>query len=290
MPSESPPILRMAPDRPFRILQITDFHNDGEAALVEQTYHAVRSMCADWKPDLLAVTGDIWCSDNAPELASVRMQRDLNFLGSLGIPWGFCWGNHDYMGAFEAHQAAIDAAPNILYTASDGKGNARIELHAPGDAAPAWDVFFLNSGQWWVLPEALAWFREESARLRAARGRVVPAIAYFHIPLKNYQTAMESGRAQGIALEEVLCWGDEEGEAERIFKEAGNVRACFCGHSHRNDFRFEEDGIVFAYGRCTGHGGYGDDVPKGATLLELDPFSGSFLFFTVFPGGATWTP
>lgn len=69
------------------------------------------------------------------------------------------------------------------------------------------------------------------------------------------------------------------------------MRACFVGHSHKNDYYFEEDGIVFAFGRATGYGGYGGEaLEKGATLLVLGPQPGAFQFQTVFADGSTWSP
>jgi len=144
----------------------------------------------------------------------------------------------------------------------------------------------LNSGPQWHLPEDLRWFQEETRRLTRARGKIIPAIAYFHIPLKNYQDAIDQGRTIGAGDEFILNWGDEEGLAAPIFKQAGNIRACFTAHSHKNDFWFEEDGVVFAYGRATGYGGYGgEELRKGGKLLELDLYSQHFRFMTVFGDG-----
>ncbi len=87
----------------------------------------------------------------------------------------------------------------------------------------------------------------------------------------------------------MLCWGDEDGHVEAALKAAGrnggtgNVRACFCGHSHKNDFHFEEDGILFACGRATGHGGYGGEaLKKGAKFIDLGRDRDDIAFRTVF--------
>ena len=117
----------------------------------------------------------------------------------------------------------------------------------------------------------------------------MPAVAFFHIPLKQYETARLAGRFAGAGNEEVLCWGDD-GSILKRFKQAGTIRACFTAHSHRNDFYFEDDGITLAYGRATGHGGYGDDLPKGAKLIVLDGNTGQISFQTVFADGRTWQP
>jgi hypothetical protein len=134
----------------------------------------------------------------------------------------------------------------------------------------------------------VAWLEDEAAGLKARRKRVVPAIAYFHIPLKQYELARIEGRFIGTAQEEVLYWGDDGTRFDAI-RRAGCVRACFTGHSHVNDFWFEEDGVILAYGRATGHGGYGAELlAKGAKLLELDLASQRFAFRTVFSDGTSW--
>ena len=132
------------------------------------------------------------------------------------------------------------------------------------------------------MPDDLAWFTEETARLRTMRGQTVPTLLFFHIPLKCYAEAVERDAYTGLALEAVSCWGDEAGLGAGILKRAGGVRACFCGHNHRCDFHFEEDGILFSYGRITGHGGYGHDIARGAKLIQLNPLGDHLEAETVF--------
>jgi hypothetical protein len=166
----------------------------------------------------------------------------------------------------------------------DEGGHFRITLKTAKDGVTQWDLFFINSGVQWNLPHSLAWFQAESQWLAEARARTVPAVAFFHTPTKNYQAAIDEGRAIGIANEPVLFSGDEDGLAAGMLKAPGNLRACFCGHSHRNDCHFVEDGVTFAFGRATGHGGYGgEDVPKGGKLIELNPDGTGLKFETLVP-------
>ncbi len=272
--------------RPFRILQLTDFHSDKGDSLAEQTYSDVRAIVANTTPNLLAVTGDIWCCDDDGYRAQTIMQRDLAFLDSLRSPWAFTPGNHDHRDtvaeAFLRGAASLGAGSTL----GDSGRNYRVEIQANGTAC--WDVFVLNSHARSLTHDDVAWLERESERLHEARARLLPALVYFHIPLKQYETARLEGRTHGIAQEEVLYW-DDDGTLFDGLRRAGNVRACFVGHSHANDFWFEEDGIVLSYGRATGHGGYGADrLRKGATLVEIDPASEQFGFQTVFADGTRW--
>jgi 3',5'-cyclic AMP phosphodiesterase CpdA len=281
------PRFRVRADGCFHILQLTDFHSDVSEELTARTWRDVRAMAGRYAPDLLAVTGDLWCGDEMPDVAPELMRQDLARLGALGVPWAFTWGNHDYVGDFEADLERIGATPNAVIGNADGRGNYRIELW---DQGPRWDLFFLNSGARWNLPDDLAWFRDESARLVAERGRSLPALAFFHIPIKPYEDARLAGDFIGFGPEEVLYWGDEENLALPILRAHGNLRGCFAGHSHRNDFHTDAGGIILAYGRATGHGGYGgpddpehpDGLAKGGKRIVIDTRRDAFEFETVF--------
>lgn len=284
---EEIPIL-IATEKRFRILQIADLHSDEEERLNERTRAAVRAMVDRFRPHFLAVLGDVWCGDTHPEAAPMWMRRDLGFLGSLGCHWALAWGNHDYCGDFGAAWTQIGRSPNAIAPEGDGQGSFRIELR-DGNGQPLWDLFFLNSGVAWEFPRSAAWFEAEIEHLRRTRTHDLPAICYFHIPTGNYQQAIDEGRTVGRGNEEVLGWGDDDGAMAQVITRTGVVRACFCGHSHKNDLYFREDRTIFAYTRATGYGGYGiEDLPKGGTVLELDTASRNFRFKSVFLQGEVW--
>jgi predicted MPP superfamily phosphohydrolase len=126
-------VLRGCVETPFRVLQVTDFHNDAADALVDRTYTEICALVKRFRPDLLAVTGDIWCGDEQPERAPAVMRRDLAFLGALEVPWAFTWGNHDYVGDFEASMQAVAGTPHAVAPRGDGRGNFRIEVRTTHD-------------------------------------------------------------------------------------------------------------------------------------------------------------
>jgi len=280
------------PDGRFRVLLLTDFHNDADEDAARRTWDDVRDMVTRWQPHFLALAGDIWCGDAEPERARRLMDRDLLELAGIGLPWAFAWGNHDFMGRMAEDIAHLEAAPHSLMGACDAVGNCRVELRGPDEQQPLWDFYFINSRDLWRPEEDWQWFEAESARLREERGRVLPSLLFFHIPLTQYEEARLAGQYTGIAREQVLCWGDDGTGVERI-EAAGGVRACFCGHSHANDFQFERNGTIYAYGRATGHGGYGGEkLEKGAKIIDLnalDP-AAPLDIYTVFADGSEWRP
>lgn len=283
--------LRMNAGAPFfRILQLTDLHTDAGEAETAETYASIEAMVNHFPPDFLAITGDIWCSDSDPSRAWKRMTRDFKFFDTLQVPWAFTPGNHDHSDDWSLVQGWLADSPYACTEPERGIGNEVIALYGDDTTRPVWELYFLNSGQQWDMPDLLSVATGAKPGHAPFRDNPVPTVFFFHIPLRAYQEAVDGGEAIGIANEPVLHAGDEDGEGLKLFTLYKGARACFCGHSHRNDFYFVRGGVTFAYGRSTGAGGYGDDVAKGAKLIELSTSGDRFRFKTVFPDGTHWSP
>lgn len=269
MHSDAAPRLRARDPRRFRILQVTDLHTDACEEATQRTFHDLAAAVRQAAPDLLAVTGDIWCSDDRPDLAPILMQRDIAFLADLRTPWAFTPGNHDCIPDSARALREIAATPGAVVDPARPLGAFRVAVCAP-DGSARWDLYFANSGEAWRLPGDLDWVAAEARALAEARGAALPSALFFHIPTRAYQEAIDAAGAVGLIGEAVLCSGDEAGAAAALIADIPGLRACFCGHSHRNDFHFHRDGIRHGYGRVGGHGGYGaEDTPRGATRIDL---------------------
>lgn len=271
-------------DGRFRILQITDLHTDKDGGAA--TWQAIGALVETERPNLLAVTGDIWCSDGEPLEAPARMAADLERLGALGVPWGFCWGNHDWGLDMPAAWAEIADAPNSVTSLDAENGNYGLTVLEPETEEPAWDVFFLNAHEESLGAADLQWLDRTVRGLRDIRMHHVPAVAFFHIPLMHFEQARREANYTGLAGERVLYWGDD-GRCAPAIAAVDCVRACFVGHSHKNDYWFEDQGVVWAYGRAGGLGGYGGEIiEKGCKVIDLAP--GRISFETVAYGGRRW--
>lgn len=120
-----------------------------------------------------------------------------------------------------------------------------------------------------------------------------PVLCFLHIPLLEYDTVWQRKLAKGV-LKEPVCTYGEDGSAIKQLKQFGDVKACFCGHDHVNDYGGTWDGIEMVYGRATGHAGYGGNkLKKGGKLITAnltESGKGSYSWKTVFADGSDWSP
>ncbi len=86
---------------------------------------------------------------------------------------------------------------------------------------------------------------------------ITPALAYFHIPLPEYKTVLESPKMiLGEQQEEISSPLVNSGLFTALL-EAGDVKATFVGHDHVNDYCGNFFGIHLCYGGGTGYHAYG---------------------------------
>ena len=103
----------------------------------------------------------------------------------------------------------------------------------------------------WVRPNQIAWYSEAAAAIRAANGgRVASALAFFHIPVIEYEIVRER---VGTTHERVYH-PDINSGLYTAFVEAGDVRATFVGHDHTNDYCGKYYNIHLCYGGGVGYG------------------------------------
>lgn len=279
----------------LRILQFTDNHFFGGVEKGLPVTGADERTERDWmahvrhqKPDLIAVTGDLW-HDNPGGRGQKALEHVLPKLARLGVPWAFCWGNHDELDDFQRGHDALESAAGSLYRGGGAHGDYRIEVRGAG-GRPLAHLLFMNSHKAGLAAWQLAWLGRTQDALKAAGTGSLPALAFFHIPVLEQKTLYRRNGTKGLQHEEV-CHERESGAALPAIAGAGNIRASFCGHDHVNDYAVRDREVDLVYGRATGYGGYGGDVvPKGAKLIEFDCGRGAYSQVTVFADGSTWRP
>ncbi|MCC6694297.1 MAG: metallophosphoesterase [Candidatus Hydrogenedentes bacterium] len=270
----------------FRILQFTDLHLFADEVhhheVDRQTSETMQKLVKAAKPDLVMATGDLW-PENRDGMGETYMRSAIERMEALGVPWGFVWGNHDQLPDYVVGHNAFENAKNSFYRGAATDGNYVIDI-LDSRKRRVWQLLCLNSHESGVkiAPQL-------QSDLIAASAPPVPRTAFFHIPLKQYDTVWKDGTAAGVIGEEP-CTADEDGSALPFLRSIG-VTACFCGHDHVNDYSGAIDGVELVYGRATGAGGYGVEIlPKGGKLITINCRKQQHEWVSLTPDGKRWAP
>jgi hypothetical protein len=120
----------------------------------------------------------------------------------------------------------------------------------------------------WIDSSQINWYREQSRAYTVKNnGQPLPALAFFHIGLPEYQNLQLRKEIYGNFGENGGFPKINSGMFSAMI-ESGDVMGVFVGHDHDNDYIGQEFGIALAYGRVSGHDAYGD-LERGARIIEL---------------------
>ncbi|MGD0537331.1 MAG: metallophosphoesterase [Verrucomicrobiota bacterium] len=282
--ARQPAVVSTASPKVCRILQFTDLHLFHTTPADDRhTLEDCRRQIEHHHPDLIVLSGDLW-HENPKGRGQGYLEFAVRQFAGWGRPWATCWGNHDLLDDYQRGHDTLAAETHSLYRGGETHGDYRVEVHAPG--APALDLFLLNSSDVGLT----AWQARALAGMTAqvaARGPAVPALLFFHVPIQEYETRLTAGNFSGLKLEGVSHY-NEHGDTFPTIVGAKQIKACFCGHNHLNDFVLKTGPVDLNFGRSTGYAGYGGDkLRKGAKLIEVDLVSGGYQQRTVFASGAT---
>lgn len=257
----------------------------------QRTRELMENILEAEQPDLVVFTGDLIYTgpvspgDKACEDPAQAFREAVNAVERYSIPWAFVFGNHDtetrisrseLMQVAQEHPHCLaEAGPEELV----GSGNYTLEIKdQTGHAAAI--LYFLDSGSYselehvpgynWISRNQINWLTAESKRLnpKTAAGKL-PAMAFFHIPIPEYQEMWSTQVCYGHKLERV-CSPLVNSGLFTTFLEMGDVLGTFCGHDHINDFTGSLYGIRLSYGRATGYNTYGQKgFMRGARVIRL---------------------
>ncbi|MEC0227486.1 metallophosphoesterase family protein [Paenibacillus alba] len=282
--------LKFREDGTFTIVQLTDLHiggdKDNEADL--RTLALVRAVLVEEKPDLIVYTGDLISSYGvADPLASFR--RAIAPAVESGLPWAHVFGNHDaeesvtreeLMAVARKHSACYSqVGPKEL----SGVGNYTLTIQGTQSGNAAAVLYFLDSGAMapdsvggyaWIQADQIHWYKQQSLAFRERSDAILPGLAFFHIPLPEYNDVWKVGKVSGIKNEDVCCPKLNSGLFAAM-AEMGDVMGTFVGHDHDNDFCGTLHEIRLCFGRVTGYNTYGG-LPRGARVIRLQEGERSF--------------
>ena len=272
-------------DGQFKIMQLTDLHwveADDYQSFNDSTYHLIKTMIEAEKPDLVIITGDVMVGWNVKKgwekLAALFAEKKL--------PFAVTMGNHDEESDMNnpqilsllqtfPYQLTYDAEPGL-----SGSGNCALPIWSSDGKKEKWLLYLFDShnntvnrsyGYYnWIKQDQIAWYRRTGDSYASRLGTYLPSLAFFHIPLQEYNAAQWGCTEYGEKQESICCSNINSG-LFAAFIEQKDVIGVFTGHDHNNDFLIDVDGnIALAYGRKTGYASaYHEVLERGVRIIQL---------------------
>lgn len=310
-------------DDDFRIMQLTDIHLGAGFMSIKKdnmALNAVAAMVTEEKPDLVVVSGDIafpipFQAGTIDNKNSAMLFAEL--MEQLGVYWCPVFGNHDtesyskytreeiskfYSGGEYKHcllqpgPEDVDGYSNYIVNVKNTKGKITqsiILLDSLSYAGErAIDGIILKYDK--MHDNQIEWYKNQIAALTEENGGETPkSLAFFHIPLIEYQDAWteylendcsdtENVKYYYGKLSEpgnLICCPEENCGLFDAALELGSTQGIFCGHDHLNNFSLDYKGIRLSYCYSVdylayfGIANYG--AQRGCTIITISP-DGSF--------------
>lgn len=260
----------------IKILQLTDLHlTYGFDYLDQKTYQLIKDLIIQEKPDLIIVTGDLFMS-----VIGIRLIKQfINFMEQFKIPWSFIFGNHeiDYNKNMETIVRAIySVKSDYLYfhhgpklSTDNTHGHSNFKLKITNGNKAILNLYLFDSKAKridgvvdqnfpydYLSVEQVSWYENEVVN------DLVESLAFVHIPLLEF---LEYDGEKG---EQVWAQGKNTNLFSKI-AENGKTKAVFVGHDHLNNFSFNYQGILLAYGNVSGYNAYGIN-PRGGRIINYN--------------------
>ena len=281
--------LRFNKDGKFKIVQFTDVHFKYKNPASDIALERINQVLDEEQPDFVIFTGDVVYS--AP--ADKGMLQVLEQVSKRKLPFVVTFGNHDNEQGMTREQLydiirqvpgnlmpdrGSVLSPDYVLTvkaSSDAKKDAAVLYCMDSHSySPLKDV----KGYAWLTFDQVNWYRQQSAAYTAQNGgKPLPALAFFHIPVPEYNEAASDENAilRGTRMEEACAPKLNTGMFAAM-KESGDVMGIFVGHDHDNDYAVMWKGILLAYGRFTGGNTEYNHLPNGARIIVLDEGARTF--------------
>ena len=193
--------LRFHEDGSFKILMINDTQDDQK--LNSKTIDFIKKACAQEKPDLIVVAGDI-LSDVWPGATEAKLEQNINELCTLlsdcGVHFALTMGNHDHDRCDESSsvQHIMDVATKypLHVSTADGCDPATysIPIYSADGSQVKYVVYMMDSnnkgealsmsGYTGLYPEQIEWYKAKAEEYKAANGgEYVPSTVIQHVPV-----------------------------------------------------------------------------------------------------------
>jgi len=282
--------LKFNPNKKFKILQFTDVHYIYGDSRAEGVLKNIDRIVETEQPDLILFTGDVIFGKPAEE----SMRAVLETVSSKKVPFAVMFGNHDDEQGLSRNELLkiIQTIPYNLTTTApsiSGIGNFILPVQASSSTKPSYILYCFDShaysqikeigGYDYIKSDQIEWYRNLSISYAKQNGNMpVPSLAFFHIPLPEYnQAAADETAILTGTRKEKACAPQLNSGLFTAMKELGDIKGMFVGHDHDNDYAIYWKEILLAYGRYSGGNTvYNNLNPSGARVIELTENADSF--------------
>ena len=281
----------------FEILQLTDLHLSCSYFTKSrdiQTVQSIVKVVDNARPDLIVITGDMifpfiyrsYCTDN-----ETQARAFLSIFEKMTIPYAFVFGNHDAESISKLNKEELSnyfSNSNLKYSLYErgkdifGEGNYIIKL-LNNDGTLSQALFFIDSSERDIQQDQIDWYKQSIHSLNneanVAPGEAVPSIVFMHIPLYEYQLAIDNDSDKilyGVCGESISAINPQSKFFEAI-KEMRSSFAVFCGHDHRNTFGILYQDVLLSFCPTLDYNAYlqffeGEEL-MGGQIISLRPQS-----------------
>lgn len=283
-------VLEKQEGKAFKILQLTDTQLDVPRS-TEYLKSSIDTLVEQAKPDLIVLTGDM----TAGVFTHFHVNTLIDILDSYKIPWAPVFGNHDrelnanlyYQSKqfskseyclFKEGPANVQGVGNYVINVKEGEkyvyslfmidSNANRKYIVDGEEVDGYD---------YIYPSQIEWYADNVNKISQEAGKIVPSIAFFHIPLPEFATAFDMATEgnkdaellYGVKKEGVCCPLENTHLFDKMVELKSTTNICV-GHDHVNDYVVKYKGITMSYGLKTGDFSYYDEERNGGTVISID--------------------
>lgn len=304
----------------------------------QQDIHSIKViekvLDAEPRTGLVVLNGDLITGENTfVENSTHYVDQIVGPMVQRGLTWASAYGNHDsdynisssdilsrerqwpnartqqmvshpdagvsnyYLPVYAADcEPEVDCSPELLLWFFDSRGGFHFRRKAPQTGERV-------GKQNWVDTRVVEWFTQTNAALVSAAGRVIPSLAFVHIPTNASLALQEKGvdprRQPGInddrplaqqgqgwcadgRNDEACSYGGQDVPFMQALTTTPGMMALFSGHDHGDTWCYKWEGVLpgmtvngnglnLCFGQRSGYGGYGNWI-RGArqVVVSLD--------------------
>ena len=274
----------------FKIMQLADIQA-GTIAACNDAFDEIDKMVANENPDLIVLTGDN--IDYYSEQGT--FETLVNRIEKYNVYWAPVFGNHDdeqdeLLGINKDYMArAFENAEHCLFNRGPqditGVGNYVINLINDKQTQIVYSLILMDSNTYrtygdisgwdYIYPDQIAWYEETVNGITCQNHNVtVPSLAFFHIPLMEFETAkalqLQNGNLGWGELREEMGAPLENTGLFAKMKELDSCLAVICGHAHINNCDLFYEGIHLICGLKSSRYSYYNEDMLGCTVFTLN--------------------